>query len=274
MPETLQRGEPLHQQIRNLYAGRIARGELSPGARLPSIRDMAELHGVAPGTAADAVKLLTAEKLVETLPGSGGTIVSAVTGNRLIFGPQQRLGYAGPVPGETTEVTAAGMVYAPDYVTAILSLEPVRSHEPAHVYRREQVTCDQAGTRIRLEVSWFHPQWAEVIPALASQTQPIPSLGGVAWLIAQATGDPVVRGKHGVEARPVLDDEREMPFLRLGPGDVVLAAVYQWDTITPAGRLETREYGEYIVPQGRVIEHDYDISTPVGWGLHGREEAS
>jgi hypothetical protein len=222
---------------------------------------MAGLHGVAPGTAARAVELLAADKLVTT--GRGGTRVAdaaEVLGARLVFGPQQRLGFTGPIPGERTEVSAAGMVDAPDYVAAILGLEEVTRHRVTPVYRREQKTYAPDGTPARLEVSWFHPRWTEIIPALASDTEPIPSLGGVAWLIAQASGDPIASGLHGTEARPVLDDGREMPFFGLPAGAVILAAVYEWKARNPRDELETIEYGEYVVPQGRVIEHEYDVA--------------
>lgn len=263
MPDaTLDRPRPLYVQLRDIYAGRIARGELGPGERIPSIRDMAELHQVAPGTAERAVDLLVAEKLVTTLPGAGGTVVAGAGPEaavpRLIFGPQQRLGFTGPVPGETTTVTSAGMADAPQHVAAILGIDAAPHSRIRAVYRREQLTTGPDGKPSRLEVSWFDPRWVSLIPALASETEPVPSLGGVAWLIAQAAEVPIVHGSHGVEARPVLDDGREMPLLRLGPGAVILAAVYRWHVPGPDG-LTTAEYGEYIVPQGQVIEHDYDV---------------
>lgn len=262
MPDdTLQR-EPLYVQLYRQYKRRIARGELPPGAQLPPMRDWQDIHGVSPGTAALTVKLLAADKLVTT-GGRGGTIVADpvdVAGARLIFGPQERLGFTGTIPGERTEVSAAGMVDAPDYVAAILGLEAVTRHRVTPVYRREQKTYAPDGTPARLEVSWFHPRWTEIIPALASETEPVPSLGGVAWLIASASGDPIVNGLHGVEARPALDDGREMPFFGLGRGAVILAAVYEWKVRNPRDEIETIEYGEYVVPQGRVIEHEYDVA--------------
>lgn len=263
----IQPNVPLHIQVANIYKRRIATGDLPEGTKLPTVREMARLHEVAPGTAARAVELLASEKLVTTR-GRAGTFVGGdvdaaaeVVGGRLVFGPQQRLGWTEPIPGEHTEVTAAGMIDAPAYVAARLSLEPVTRHQVTPVYRREQVTSDPGGEPFRLEVNWFHPRWVEVIPALASETVPIPSLGGVAWLIAQASGDPIVKGVHGEEARPVLDDGREMPFLGLGPGTVILAAVYEWKVRNPRDQIETVEYGEYIVPQGRVIEHEYDVAA-------------
>lgn len=272
MSDTLEREDPLYVRLYELYKGRIARGELPPGTQLPPIRDWPEIHGVSPGTARQAVRLLAADKLV-TPSGPHGTIVSAdVTGPRLIFGPQERLGFAQPIPGERTEVSAAGMVDAPDYVAAILALEEVPRHRVTPVYRREQKVYAPDGSPARLEVSWFRPRWAEAVPALASETEPVPSLGGVAWLIAQVPLDgpgAIVKGVHGMETRDIMDDGREMPFFGVNPRararTAVTGAVYKWLARHPlAGSLVTIEYGEYVLPKGRVIEHEYDVNPPVG----------
>lgn len=252
---------PLHIQIIGIYKRRIASGELPPGARLPTIRQMAQLHHVSAGTAARVIELLAGEQLVETR-GKGGTVVAetegrSVLGPRLVLGPQQMLSFAEPVAGQSTVVRAAGMVRlpqdGPERLVPILGLEPVPHYGWWNVYRREQVTTLPGGTP-RLEVSWFDPEWAGRIPVLADQGVPVVPLGGVASLIAAESGDPVAKGWHGVEARPAFDDGREQPLF--GPV-VVLAAVYWW--VSASGRVT--EYGEYVLPQRRVIEHSYDVAS-------------
>jgi regulatory GntR family protein len=240
---------PLHIQIADIYKQRIASGELRAGDRLPTVRQMQELHHVAGGTAARAIELLADDRLVETR-GRAGTVVTA----RLVLGPQQFLTLAPAVPGQRTEVRSAGMVRlphdGPDRIVPVLGLERVPRYDWWNVYRREQVTRWPGGPR--LEVSWFDPSWADRIPALADPAAPVTPLGGVAALIAAETGDPVASGWHGVEARPALDDGREVPLF--GPV-VVLAAVYWWVSASGA----TTEYGEYCLPQHRVIEHHYGV---------------
>ncbi|WIY04963.1 GntR family transcriptional regulator [Amycolatopsis mongoliensis] len=56
--------------------GRIVRGDLPPGARVPSTRRLAADHGVAMATAAKALALLSQEGLVRAEPRSG-TVVAA-----------------------------------------------------------------------------------------------------------------------------------------------------------------------------------------------------
>ncbi|MCR6481386.1 GntR family transcriptional regulator [Amycolatopsis sp. OK19-0408] len=56
--------------------GRITRGELPPGARVPSTRRLAADHGVAMATAAKALTLLSQEGLVRAEPRSGTVVAS------------------------------------------------------------------------------------------------------------------------------------------------------------------------------------------------------
>lgn len=55
----------LGQQLAARMAERIRRGALSPGARLPSVREGARLHGVSPSTVVSAYDQLQAQGLVE-----------------------------------------------------------------------------------------------------------------------------------------------------------------------------------------------------------------
>lgn len=62
---------PLRAQLRGLIQYGIACGDLAPGARLPSVRDMAEEVGVAPMTVAQVYRELKQDGLLETRAGSG-----------------------------------------------------------------------------------------------------------------------------------------------------------------------------------------------------------
>lgn len=253
MPET----KPPYLVIRDELAGRIAAGDLPPGARLPTVRELMAAYGVARATADRVVRLLAAEGLVVTR-GRGGTIVAEVGPSRLVLGPQQRFGRPGPVPGERVQVTGSAMVDAPDYIMPILGLEEVRPGE-VHVWRREQLVRDPAGEPLRLEVSWFSPRWAEAVPHLASADVPVSSMGGVAWEVAAASGDPVVKVTVGFETRPARRDGREAPALGQ---DWLQAVVYTWQT--RGGQVA--EYGEFIEPPRRVLEVTADVPGPAEEG--------
>jgi GntR family transcriptional regulator len=67
----------LYVRVADHLAARISAGELAPGYRLPSERDLAESYRVAVGTIRQALDELRRRGLVSTLPGAG-TFVSEV----------------------------------------------------------------------------------------------------------------------------------------------------------------------------------------------------
>ncbi len=67
--------EPLSEQLSSAIAGRIRRGSLAPGRRLPTVRALAEDLELAPNTVAKAYRALEAEELVEGR-GRQGTFVT------------------------------------------------------------------------------------------------------------------------------------------------------------------------------------------------------
>ncbi|WP_037316154.1 GntR family transcriptional regulator [Amycolatopsis orientalis] len=68
---------PPFEQVRTAYAARINDGTLPVGAKLPTVRKLAEDLGIAPNTVAKAYRELEEAGLIETR-GRAGTFVSAV----------------------------------------------------------------------------------------------------------------------------------------------------------------------------------------------------
>lgn len=67
---------PPYEQVRTQLAGRINDGSLAVGAKLPTVRKLAEELGIAPNTIARAYRELEEAGLIETR-GRSGTFVSA-----------------------------------------------------------------------------------------------------------------------------------------------------------------------------------------------------
>jgi DNA-binding transcriptional regulator YhcF (GntR family) len=67
--------EPLSDQLSTALARRILRGSLAPGARLPTVRALAEELDLAPNTVAKAYRTLERERLIETF-GRRGSFVA------------------------------------------------------------------------------------------------------------------------------------------------------------------------------------------------------
>jgi GntR family transcriptional regulator len=63
--------EAPHRQIAAWLRGKIESGELQPGRKIPSEKDIMDLSGVARTTVRRAVKVLRDEGLVVTTPGRG-----------------------------------------------------------------------------------------------------------------------------------------------------------------------------------------------------------
>lgn len=63
--------QSLHRRIHAELSGAIRRGELKPGDRLPSSRDLAKRLGVSRNTVVAAIEDLAADGLVEGRIGSG-----------------------------------------------------------------------------------------------------------------------------------------------------------------------------------------------------------
>lgn len=60
-----------YRRLADLLRASIASGELAPGARLPSERDLAEAESVSRTTVVAAYNLLRADSLVQTRRGLG-----------------------------------------------------------------------------------------------------------------------------------------------------------------------------------------------------------
>lgn len=69
-----------YRRVADDIATRIVSGELAPGARLRSERDLAEFYQVSYGTVRRAMEVLRNRGLITTIHGRG-TFVAAASGN-------------------------------------------------------------------------------------------------------------------------------------------------------------------------------------------------
>lgn len=63
--------QPIYEQIVQQLSGAIARGDLALGAKIPSVRDLAQGLKAAPNTVVHAYQELEREGLIETRRGQG-----------------------------------------------------------------------------------------------------------------------------------------------------------------------------------------------------------
>ncbi len=98
MPSSAQRPDPPYRRIVTELRARILAGDLRPGDRMPSIRQIAQRWGVAVATATKVVATLRDEGLVEAKVGSG-TVVSPRTSRRSAPAGRPTRGRPQPVGG-------------------------------------------------------------------------------------------------------------------------------------------------------------------------------
>jgi GntR family transcriptional regulator len=67
--------EPVYLQLAAILREQVRSGELQPDRPIPSLQRLVQLYGVARGTAAKAVGVLTAEGLVRIVPGKGAFVI-------------------------------------------------------------------------------------------------------------------------------------------------------------------------------------------------------
>jgi DNA-binding transcriptional regulator YhcF (GntR family) len=68
--------KPIYLQIAQRIKEQIASGELPPGGKVPTVREIAETAGVNPNTVQRALSELEVSALVDVLRGNGGRFVT------------------------------------------------------------------------------------------------------------------------------------------------------------------------------------------------------
>lgn len=169
MTEQIQREEPPYLQIANHYRKLIEQGELQPGHRIPSVREMADHWNVARTTAARALKTLQAEGLIESTTGSGSVVTgpSALTAEGLIKYLRETGSFY--PPGYSSTILSATTIPATAQIADALGIEPGEL-----VIARSRVVRNASDTPIESSTNYIRGEFAEIAPDLLT-TEPINS---------------------------------------------------------------------------------------------------
>jgi len=244
----VKRPPPPFVQISDYFRDQIHNGTLRPGDRLPAIAEIARDWDVASATAAKAIGRLQVEKAVTSTPV--GTFVSA--DERISRTPGERIKAARPArpgagAGEEIRVTGAGIVMAPDYVAALLQVEP-----GSEVIRREEITTRRGRPRM-LAVDWVAVRESAVMVASELLSgEPLP--GGPEHVITSITGRRITHAQDYLESRGLLD-AREADALQAPIGSPCLAGTHVWSD--DDGPLL---YGEWVLPAKVAVSYVYDVT--------------
>lgn len=201
--------EYLYQAIAEAVRQQILQGDLKPGDRVPTVRQMTERWGCTPGTAQRAYRELARQGLVSSRRGRGTFVAGA--GPQAAQTPLRRASLVHRAEAFLLEVLTAG--YAPDEVEQALTLALDR-------WRAESTSPQPARQRtIRFVGShdpvldWLASHFGEIARGYRLEVRFAGSLGG---LIALAEGEADLAGCHLWDEETGIYNE---PFVRrLLPG--------------------------------------------------------
>ncbi|PPJ34071.1 GntR family transcriptional regulator [Nocardia nova] len=198
MPE-LEEVRPKYLQIAGYIRDQIVRGDLPPGAEVPSERELAADWKVARPTASKALQALRQQGLVESRRGSG-TFVRAVSAAPRARERFERAAAFGTMYADSESVVFpfVGIVGAPEYVVSALDLTP-----GSRVIRRERLISNDSGP-VELSTSWFPEQFADVAPGLLIGER---LRGGTLPYLADAAGVTAMYARDRVSAQSATKDQ-------------------------------------------------------------------
>ncbi|MFE3796848.1 GntR family transcriptional regulator [Nocardia tengchongensis] len=238
MPE-LEEVLPKYLQIVGYLTDQIVRGDLPPGAAVPSERDLAVNFGVARPTAQKALQELGRRGFVESRRGSG-TYVLAQQAAPLARERLDRAAQLGTMYSDNESVTFpfVGIVEGPAHVT-----DAFRLPEGTPVVKRQRIIRNDAtGELIELSTSWFTREVGEAAPKLLVAEK----VGyGTPGYIAHATGIRATIGRNQSCARLATSEEREA----LGLPNPSAVSVFWLYTRDAADKVIA--FDEAIYPPGR-----------------------
>ncbi|OKI19257.1 GntR family transcriptional regulator [Streptomyces sp. CB03911] len=229
--------------IADHYRQRILSGELEPGTKLPSNKEICGRWNVAVATVSRALQHLQVEGYLRTSPR--GTFVA--DDPRITASSQERLSRVQRrqsilMDGETSRVTAAELVTPPLYVADLFDLE-----HGAQLVRREYI-AGRGKTRTLFAVSWYPAHFAALCPDLLN-TAPGRNDGMTARVL-EATGRQITRARDDMHAREA--SAREASALGIPVGSPTLAMVHRWSD--DEGVIE---YTEACLPPRFTIGYTY-----------------
>jgi len=236
---------PPYRRIAEEIIARIKSGELQPGDRLPSVRDIVRTEGISSGTAARVPSYLRAEGWAIATPGVG-TIVAPR--KKLTAGADRlaKLQAGGATLGddERVEILDAVREAASQEVADALGVDA-----GAEVARRRRRYLDGTGV-VTVSTTWVSAAIADQAPEFL-EAAPLPKM--TFGLIEERTGRRVARRRDTVALRLVPEDVAGPLEAEAGTPTVVVINNY-WDQ-----NGEPTEYAVDYLGVGRELSSEYDL---------------
>ncbi|MCU7822850.1 GntR family transcriptional regulator [Kitasatospora sp. DSM 101779] len=214
---------PVFKQIADHFRDLIDRGELAPGAALPSEAQLSRTFGVAGGTARRALEVLRSEGLVVTEHGRGTRVRERGPMLRLASQRLTRANRAAGLGGFAADMRSLGLDYkqemlhlgevpAPRRIAERLNIE---EGSPVFVRRRRMWG---GGEPMQLADSYYPLDLIEGTPITEENAGP-----GGSYARLEERGHRLASFREELQARMPSEDEKKA--LRLLPGVPVVALV-------------------------------------------------
>ncbi|MFF2352341.1 GntR family transcriptional regulator [Kitasatospora sp. NPDC058115] len=230
-------------KIADHYRQEILAGNLDPGARLPTQRELCKSWGVSTATMTRALQQLVVEGHLYTSPR--GTFVAdepAVTASgrdRLLRVQRVR---SSLMDQETSIVTVAELRVPPLYVQEIFGLDP-----GDQLVRREFVT-GRGRHRTMYQGVYYPAEFAVLVPDLLS-TAPGKN-AGLLGRVLETTQRSITHARDDMHGRTA--NQREAAALGVPNGAAILAGVHRW-----SDENGVIEYGEWCIPTRFTVGYEY-----------------
>ncbi|MFJ1704530.1 GntR family transcriptional regulator [Streptomyces sp. CB03911] len=231
-------------RIADHYRTAILSGELEPGTKLPSQRELCQRWNVASATVSRALQSLQVEGYIRT--SQRGTFVAdepavAASGrDRLLQVHRIRTSL---MMGETSVVTRAELCQPPLYVQDLFNLDP-----GDQLVRRDFVV-GKGRQRLMFQGVYYPAEFAALVPELLS-TAPGKNAGLLAKIL-DATNRTINHARDDMHGRAA--NAREASALGIQIGAPILAGVHRW-----SDNDGIIEYGEWCIPTRFTIGYEYN----------------
>ncbi|MGW6122371.1 GntR family transcriptional regulator [Nocardia sp. NPDC055165] len=249
MPE-IEEVLPKYLQIAGYLRDQIVRGDLPPGAEVPSERELAAAWRVARPTATKALQALRQQGFVEARRGSGTFVRDVSPAAPRARERYERAATMGTMYSDAERVAFpfVGIVESPAYVATQLDIA-----EGDLVVKRQRVIRNETSGPTELSTSWFPAATADAAPKLLLAER---LRGGTVPYLVELLGLSGAFARDQVSAR--LADEEERLALDLPNPAAVL--VY-WLVVFDSDGVPV-EFDEAVYPQERwAFRQDYPITV-------------
>ncbi|MDH6576205.1 GntR family transcriptional regulator [Kitasatospora sp. MAP5-34] len=248
-------GRPAYLRLADALRGDVLSGTREPDSKMPSIADLCREHGLSEQPVRQALRVLTAEGLVEGRPGSGTYVRARPVQVRMARGRDQSDGspFAAESAARGVDPSWTGSslkTYATASLAARLGLAdgaPILQSQ--YVFRAD-------GRPVQLATSW------EPLAVTDGTDVVLPELGplagcGVAERMA-SIGITVTRVTEDVASRPVLEAEAERLGIPLGSTVLVIERTHR------AGELAVETADIVLAAEHFRLSYEIDIPAAAG----------